>query len=316
MSNSSMQNKSANFTSIFAGTLLGLVIAAVLGRSEVISVSADSAQNIESNTAINTQVCDELDSFENQVAAYDVIAAPRAINQVLKTGLTDEERRWLSDNEQTSVDVDFTASPELVDAMLDEVMWLENNATRRYLIQALKQLDAARLKNVVYQLADSNRAIDQESAIEIAIELSALTADAQLILDLFYVDLAPSAQLQLIFAFNQQYSQLNPLDFYPQLLDVYQAASDANIKSAVVHALSFSAEVRDLLFPEILSLMQNDFNQTELQGLRSIQQWVESYAVHFNQEQKLQLKQYSDNLYALSDSYEKKKIAIQIGGAI
>ncbi|AWB65468.1 hypothetical protein C2869_03015 [Saccharobesus litoralis] len=320
---------SAELLSLAIGLLLGAVIVwglhtglnnfsipsshayAQTDTSLSVKAANSSHLNIEQHACANEQ------DYISQDSILETTTQPQlALTQVLEQGLTPLERRWLSDNPTYHPNIDFNANPEIIGDIIDKIMHRPNDATRRYLVQVLKQLEITKLEEIVYQFANADRAIDQETAIELAVTINQTEYKPQLIKDLLVTDLITDAQLQLISALNNEMSKLNLADFYSQLIDVYQNSTEPSVKTAITHTLTQSDFIRESAFHEIFALMQNDVTLSAMARLQSIQSWVAAYSERFSEQQKYEITQYSEQQFSLANHYEQKKLALKIGGAI
>lgn len=234
-------------------------------------------------------------------SAHEVNRSAHLINDSHETTL---EKKV---NSETSNHICFEDeySTDLILALLME---LPNNPKRRELLQNVQQLNEVQQEEIVYLLTKSERELDQESAVDLAIKLKSESVRHRAIRELLESSISDDVKLILSHELNTSL----PSHAFDLAISTYFETQSVKIRTALIDSIFSSPDSLSLSMEEVFLAVRSAPSGSVTQRLEPLFEWLKHEHEALSESQKKSIALFSDDLFFETNNLEQKKIALLI----
>ena len=195
-----------------------------------------------------------------------------------------------------------------IDFILKLLTTLPNNVKRRELLQSVQQLKDAQQEEIVYLLTSSERELDQESAVDLAIKLKSESVRHRAIRELLESRISDDVKLILSHELNTSL----PSHAFDLAISTYFETQSVKIRTALIDSIFSSPDSLSLSMEEVFLAVRSAPSGSVTQRLEPLFEWLKHGHEALSESQKKSIALFSDDLFFETNNLEQKKIALLI----
>ena len=195
-----------------------------------------------------------------------------------------------------------------IDFILKLLTTLPNNVKRRELLQSVQQLKDAQQEEIVYLLTSSERELDQESAVDLAIKLKSESARLRTIREILDSNISDDVKLML----SHELNRALPNHALELAISTYYETQSVKIRTALIDSIFSYMNSPSLPLEEVFSIVRSAPSPSMTKQLEPFFEWLKFGHCALSESQKKTIALFSDDLFFETNHLEQKKMALLI----
>ncbi|WP_016954538.1 hypothetical protein [Catenovulum agarivorans] len=209
----------------------------------------------------------------------------RDFASILAAGLSEYEIGLLGDMETVPHADALQNNPQLLNQVVDNILYLQDSPTRDYLINVLKQSSDSYMEQAGFYLVASERVLDQMSGVALIMNINQAELKVTALEQLAAQQIDSQATKYLL----QHLRIADDIQHNPrikQVVDVlFNNTNDSELKALALQASAPAGQIPDSMFNQIFVLVDSANPQASFQGLEALNGWLHNREVLFNSNQ-------------------------------